>query len=71
MRTTILILCLLLSSCAYGMYDQPSGLFWVNQSPLQAQIAGDAARWQQFYQWQQINQLQQLNNTLRMRPYGY
>ena len=68
MRILLLVLCLFLSGCAYGQYDRDSGLFWVDQSPLQKQMAGDAARWQQFYQWQQVNQLQQINNSLRMRP---
>lgn len=72
MKKIFILICLFLSGCAYGMYDQPSGLFWVQPSYSQRVAAQNAQMWDQFYKSQNLYQMQQLNNNLRMRPYlGY
>lgn len=68
MKTLLLALCLCLSGCAYGMYDQPSGLFWVDQPFTQKMAQQNAQMWNQYYQNQQLWQMQQQNHILQ---YGW
>ncbi len=76
MRWLIIALMFLLSSCAYGMYDQNSGLFWATESPLtqmQRQQNAINAYWSNWqYQKDMLFQMQQLNMQPYLpRPYGY
>lgn len=71
MKVLILLLCLCLSGCAYGMYDQGSGLFWVDQPISQKIEAQNAVMWNRYYQQQQLFQQMNLNNTLQGMRYGY
>lgn len=50
MKVLVLLLCLCLSGCAYGMYDHGSGLFWVDQpvcQKIEAQNAVILKEWRE------------------------